>query len=271
MLAPPETSTLRPIVPSTTPLPRPDQCVDWTIHHPIQFLSGVLRQKGVECHHCARTVSVSGFATCAAQVLGIGPGRPQGRAVLRHIFTKDGRSLEHCVQQMEAANGDAATSTGVQRRRPAPPLAPPHPAALAHFHFASPSLFSTRHDPLGSQPAPPLPSTTAGGALMEECISPAPEPAPAPEFSDELCRMCGEGGPLLCCETCPATFHLACIGLNASRVRTHTLPPAPAPGSVLCVGSPRERKGPHVPLQAACRGPMARLRQTPLPLGRSAP
>lgn len=127
---------------------------------------------------------MSGFATCAAQVLGIGPGRPQGRAVLRSIFTRDGRSLEQCVGQMDVVNGGAAASP----------------------------------------------------ALVEECISPVLEAMPPGEFSDELCRVCGEGGSLLCCETCPATFHLVCIGLNAAKVRPRpSVPPRlarrfPVPG-----------------------------------------
>mmetsp|Transcript_33445 Transcript_33445/g.80866 ORF Transcript_33445/g.80866 Transcript_33445/m.80866 type:complete len:113 (-) Transcript_33445:195-533(-) len=35
--------------------------------------------------------------------------------------------------------------------------------------------------------------------------------------SDE-CAICGEGGALICCETCPESFHLACLGLNPSDV-----------------------------------------------------
>ncbi|XP_024520610.1 uncharacterized protein LOC112342677 isoform X1 [Selaginella moellendorffii] len=33
--------------------------------------------------------------------------------------------------------------------------------------------------------------------------------------SDECCGLCGEGGQLICCDHCPATFHLHCILLKS--------------------------------------------------------
>ncbi|KAA6429564.1 MAG: hypothetical protein FRX49_00002, partial [Trebouxia sp. A1-2] len=33
--------------------------------------------------------------------------------------------------------------------------------------------------------------------------------------NDDFCRVCGYGGDMLCCETCPATFHMECVGLTA--------------------------------------------------------
>ncbi|KAL4423051.1 hypothetical protein ABPG77_002085 [Micractinium sp. CCAP 211/92] len=33
--------------------------------------------------------------------------------------------------------------------------------------------------------------------------------------NDDLCHVCGLGGDLMCCETCPAVFHAACLGLAA--------------------------------------------------------
>jgi hypothetical protein len=29
--------------------------------------------------------------------------------------------------------------------------------------------------------------------------------------SDDACRWCGEGGDLICCETCPAVWHIECL------------------------------------------------------------
>ncbi|KAF1762122.1 hypothetical protein GCK72_010384 [Caenorhabditis remanei] len=34
----------------------------------------------------------------------------------------------------------------------------------------------------------------------------------------QLCGLCSIGGDILCCETCPASFHLSCIGIEASEV-----------------------------------------------------
>jgi N-acetylglutamate synthase-like GNAT family acetyltransferase len=34
------------------------------------------------------------------------------------------------------------------------------------------------------------------------------------DWNDDLCRVCRDGGELICCEGCPAAFHLECIGLK---------------------------------------------------------
>ena len=32
--------------------------------------------------------------------------------------------------------------------------------------------------------------------------------------NDDVCAVCGEGGNLVCCDSCPQSFHAACAGLG---------------------------------------------------------
>jgi len=45
------------------------------------------------------------------------------------------------------------------------------------------------------------------GLAGEDCV------AATQQSHDEACGMCRKGGELLCCDSCRAAFHLACISL----------------------------------------------------------
>uniref|UniRef100_A0A0D9WW20 PHD-type domain-containing protein n=1 Tax=Leersia perrieri TaxID=77586 RepID=A0A0D9WW20_9ORYZ len=67
-----------------------------------------------------------------------------------------------------------------------------------------------------------------GGATLFQCLLDAwkkesqsekkgfykVEPGDSDDPDDDTCGICGDGGDLLCCDNCPSTFHLACLGIK---------------------------------------------------------
>ncbi|KAJ8754160.1 hypothetical protein K2173_002059 [Erythroxylum novogranatense] len=57
--------------------------------------------------------------------------------------------------------------------------------------------------------------TSNGVTLHDIAISLANGQSLTTSMSDDMCTKCGDGGNLICCETCPRAFHAACLGLQS--------------------------------------------------------
>ncbi|XP_011646679.1 histone-lysine N-methyltransferase NSD2-like, partial [Pogonomyrmex barbatus] len=57
----------------------------------------------------------------------------------------------------------------------------------------------------------------AGSLILtaSQIVCPKHYKAPHPPLNAAWCFLCTRGGSLICCDTCPTSFHLECLGINA--------------------------------------------------------
>ena len=159
------------------------------------LLAGVLSRAGIICNCCQRVYNLSGFE----QHTGVTYRRPSA-----NIFLPDGRSLAICKLKADAM------VSGL----------PVDDVLLA----GKVSSAAGRHGKGARKPervkgVPVAAVAAAAGAVAGEVECVRSGERRKPEYSDALCKLCGEGGELLCCDSCPATLHLKCAGLEVSQGR----------------------------------------------------
>ncbi|XP_018439174.1 uncharacterized protein LOC108811609 isoform X1 [Raphanus sativus] len=57
--------------------------------------------------------------------------------------------------------------------------------------------------------------TTNGVSLHELSVALSKDEKFSIRENDDICRICQDGGELLCCDTCPRSYHIACAGLSS--------------------------------------------------------
>ena len=136
-------------------------------------LTGVVQAKGISCSHCGKVVSPAGFGACAAHAAGLPP--PTGRPTSKpHL---------RCISLPDGRTLDDLSAL--------------LPAMVAGGDGAGCGAGSA----LGPM-SPGRAVACANGGHHHHV-----------DVSEDLCRVCLDGGDLLCCDACPATFHLDCLGL----------------------------------------------------------
>jgi hypothetical protein len=58
--------------------------------------------------------------------------------------------------------------------------------------------------------------------LPERIVSPK-RSGEKEDSSDDACGVCADGGELLCCDSCPCTFHPECLGVKVFELICHYL------------------------------------------------
>eukprot|EP00897_Mesotaenium_endlicherianum_P002171 jgi/Mesen1/1982/ME000147S01076 len=122
---------------------------------------------------------------------------------LKYMSKKDGSVLRAGVVSWDGircrccercfALSEFETHSGSTARRPAANIFRADGVSLAQCqNMAGVSSYSVHLEPRGS-------------AQLQEVEV---------DYSDDVCRVCGDGGELICCDACPATFHFKCIGIE---------------------------------------------------------
>ena len=142
------------------------------------------------CGHCNQYVSTSVFEKHAGSNL----KRP-----CQNIYTADGSNLQTLSDIVENKHvGRSSSSSSLQDPKKASNASSNTAGTLPGKRQRQPKKF---HDFLDF----PSPGKRQQQATQMQMTL---------DWNDDLCRVCSDGGELICCEGCPGAFHKECVGLS---------------------------------------------------------
>ncbi|CAI7788272.1 unnamed protein product [Closterium sp. NIES-53] len=178
--------------------------------------SGRLSRQGVTCDCCGRMFNLSGFEAHT----GVTYRRPAA-----NMFLEDGRTLAVCKMEAErsAYGGGVGAGTGASAARGGGGGGVAVGNGTVREAGGRGAAGGGQEEGKGEGAARKVVRVKglgskvkgAGGEVGGEGAEGEGGAGERSDYSDVLCRLCGDGGELLCCDACPATLHLPCAGLQA--------------------------------------------------------
>ncbi|CAD6334523.1 unnamed protein product [Miscanthus lutarioriparius] len=158
-----------------------------------KVVSGAVTRAGVHCRCCDAVVPLPVFEAHAGARRDPGPGRQQQQA-WEKLLLVSGDSLLQCMQ--EAWENEKVKTFHAQAK------------VRAALELEEEKNSQAKRRLLAKH--------QKKGVVVERIMSPRMEKIKAGEkdSSDDACGVCADGGELLCCDSCPSTFHPECLAIK---------------------------------------------------------
>ncbi|KAJ7294698.1 hypothetical protein O6H91_Y238900 [Diphasiastrum complanatum] len=153
---------------------------------------GRMTREGVLCSCCNEIWQLSSFEVHAGSKL----HRPSA-----NMFLKDGRSLSECQEQgRETPSGSIKPTKCQEQARKTPSK------SIEPTKYQEQTRETSRGSMKPAEQREALLPHDQGDAACDEIDDATAE-------GDNVCAICGDGGELICCDSCPSVFHPKCLDL----------------------------------------------------------